>query len=71
MGLKYYSIYDGKTEYIIGKPLAQKAMGGHNGGYYVYASNEEAIFADVPFKEGSHYLAPRTVLKCICWGSFV
>ena len=68
---KFYSIYDGKTEYIIGKPMAQKAMSGHKGGYYCYGSAKEAIFADIQFKEGGLYIAPRTVLKCICWGDFV
>jgi hypothetical protein len=29
------------------------------------------VFADVPYKSGGHYLAPRTVLKCIAWGDFV
>ena len=51
--------------------MAQKAMPGHKGGYYVYATVKEAIFADVPFHHGGHWLAPRTVLKCICWGDFV
>ena len=68
---KYYSIYDGQTEYKIGSQMSQKAMSGHRGGYYVYATVKEAIFADVPFKEGGHYIAPRTVIKCICWGAFV
>ena len=68
---KFYSIYDGKTEYIIGKPMVQKAMSGYKGGYYCYGSAKEAIFADIPFKEGGLFIAPRTVLKCICWGDFV
>ena len=51
--------------------MAQKEMSNHRCGYYVYATVKEAIFADVPFKQGGHYIAPRTVLKCICWGSFV
>ena len=71
MGNKFYSIYDGNTEYEIGKKMTQKAMSGHRGGYYCYATVKEAIFADVPFKEGGHFIAPRTILKCICWGSFV
>ena len=32
---------------------------------------KEAIFADIPFKEGGLYIAPGTVIKCICWGDFV
>ena len=68
---RFYSIYDGKTQYEIGKPMVQKAMSGHRGGYYCYASVKEAVFADIPFKEGGLFIAPRTVLKCICWGDFV
>ena len=25
----------------------------------------------MPYKPGGHFIAPRTVIKCICWGSFV
>ena len=25
----------------------------------------------MPYKPGGHFIAPRTVLKCIFWGSFV
>ena len=32
---------------------------------------QEAIFADVPYKAGGNFIAPRTVIKCICWGDFV
>ena len=46
-------------------------MAGHKGGYYVYPSARDAVFADVPYKHGGNYLAPRTVIKCICWGDFV
>ena len=62
------SIYDGKTEYILGSTLHEKVQPNHKGGYYVYASLEEAIFADVPFKKGGLYIAPRTIIKCMCWG---
>ena len=68
---RYYSIYDGDTEYKMGEVLSQAARSGHKGGYYVYASTREAVFADVPYKRGGHYIAPRTVVKCICWGDFV
>ncbi len=67
---KYYSIFDGKTEYQIGKKLSQPVKSNHQGGFYVYPTLDEAVFADVPYKIGGHYLAPRTVLKCICWGPF-
>ena len=32
---------------------------------------QEAIFADVPYKPGGNFIAPRTVIKCICFGDFV
>jgi hypothetical protein len=71
VGGKYYSIYDGKTEYVIGSQMRQPVKSNHEGGFYVYPTLDEAIFADVPFNKGGHYLAPRTVLKCVCWGNFV
>ena len=37
----------------------------------MYASVQEAIFADVPYKAGGNFIAPRTVIKCICFGDFV
>ena len=51
--------------------MAQKALSGHRGGYYCYGSAREAIFADIPFREGGLFIAPRTIIKCICWGDFV
>jgi hypothetical protein len=54
----YFSIYDGKVEYVIGRTLSQKAMAAHRGGYYVYNTPQEAVFADVPFKTGGFYTAP-------------
>lgn len=41
----------------------------HNGGFYVYATLDEAVFADVPNNKDGLYLAPRTILKCMCWGN--
>ena len=46
-------------------------MANHGGGYYVYPSLKEAVFADIPYNRGGHYIAPRTVLKVIAWGDFV
>eukprot|EP01022_Parablepharisma_sp_SALTPOND_P019828 TRINITY_DN343_c0_g1_i1.p2 TRINITY_DN343_c0_g1~~TRINITY_DN343_c0_g1_i1.p2 ORF type:complete len:289 (-),score=37.57 TRINITY_DN343_c0_g1_i1:1956-2726(-) len=76
----YYSIYDGKTEYELGKIMHQKVRSGHKGGYYVYPTVQDAIFADMqlleriknrPLHKGGKFLAPRTILKVICWGEFV
>ena len=71
VGGRLYSIYDVNTEYKQGEVLSQPAVTGHRGGYYVYASVQEAIFADVPYKAGGNFIAPRTVIKCICFGDFV
>ena len=71
MDNRFFSIYDGDTEYKMGEVLTQAARAGHKGGYYVYGSTREAVFADVPYKRGGHFIAPRTVMKCICWGDFV
>jgi hypothetical protein len=65
---KYYSIYDGKTEYILGQTMHQEAQENHKGGFYVYQNVDEVIFADIPFKKGGMFIAPRTILKCLCWG---
>ena len=66
---KLLSIYDGKTEYLLGKTMHEEVIEGHKGGFYVYPNLEEAIFADVPNKKGGLYIAPRTILKCMCWGN--
>jgi len=46
---KYYSIFDGKTEYEIGKIMQQKVRPGHRGGYYVFPTIDDAIFQDMYF----------------------
>lgn len=37
---KYYSVYDEKTEYTIGKRLVKKAVSQHGGGYYSYPTQD-------------------------------
>jgi len=44
---RFFSIYDGKTEFRLGETLHQPAKSSHSGGYYVYRSSEEALFADM------------------------
>ncbi|CDW85565.1 UNKNOWN [Stylonychia lemnae] len=65
---KYFSIFDSNTEYVIGAHMEQQVKPDRGGGYYVYGSVQEAVFADVPFNKGGHYIAPRTILKVIAWG---
>lgn len=67
---RYYSIYDGKTEYVIGKAQIQKARPEHRGGYYVYATAEAATDADVPSGSELEH-APRVILEVEAAGTCV
>ena len=67
----FWSIYDANTEYKTGEVKHQQAKPNKKGGYYVYKDVKDALFADVVFHAGGHFTAPRTVLKCICWGSSI
>lgn len=35
-GHRLFSVYDGQTEYLLGKRLVEKAVSNHGGGYYSY-----------------------------------
>lgn len=66
---RYYSIFDGATEYQIGVRLTQSAMPNHKGGFYVYKTVEEA--GDVSVPRGSKLKdAPRAMLKLYCSGNY-
>tara|TARA_B110000285_G_C14794145_1_gene454405 strand:+ start:142 stop:558 length:417 start_codon:yes stop_codon:yes gene_type:complete len=65
---KFYSIYDANCEYQVGKIKYQMTKPDKKGGYFCYKDVQDAIFADVAFNHGGNFLAPRTILKCICWG---
>ena len=47
-GRRFFSIYDGETEYQLGQPVEQPARPGHHGGYYVYRTAEQALDATFP-----------------------
>lgn len=64
----FLSIFDGSTEYAIGKRLVQKAVAGHNGGYYVYATADAAMNADVP-RSSVLDTFPRAILELRCEGA--
>ena len=66
---KFFSIYDANIEYKVGSINHEKVMSGKKGGYYVYKDIQDAIFADVQFHPGGNFSAPRTIIKCICWGT--
>lgn len=51
---RYYSVFDGKTEYIMGRRLAERAVSEHGGGYYSYPTVDGV---EARFNEGS--LFPR------------
>eukprot|EP00742_Colponemidia_sp_Colp-10_P009571 GILJ01010448.1.p1 GENE.GILJ01010448.1~~GILJ01010448.1.p1 ORF type:complete len:243 (+),score=24.36 GILJ01010448.1:71-730(+) len=71
VGGRFFSIYDGVTEFVLGETLHQPAQPGHKGGYYVYASPQEALYADIPYRRGGLFVAPRVVLRVLAWGPFV
>eukprot|EP00435_Cladocopium_sp_Y103_P013446 s1112_g3.t1 len=58
------SIYDGVTEYAVGRLLRDRALPKHRGGLYVARSPQEALRATFTLPQGSKLpWAPR-VLRC-------
>jgi hypothetical protein len=47
-GRRYFSIYDGTTEYVPGVTIRQEVQPRHGGGFYVFRTMEEAVCVDVP-----------------------
>jgi len=71
VGPKLISIWDGKTEYQVGvtmrhPPVLMNPKVSAPPGYYLYASAEEALHADIP-KTAALFVAPRIILKCLAW----
>lgn len=66
---RYVSVYDGETEYRIGTAMTQAVRKGHNGGYYVYATEADARRASVPTDSVAADL-PRVVLQVEARGQF-
>ena len=59
---RFMSIFDGETEYRVGETVSDQARQDHNGGIYVYRTEQEARQAHVP--QSSKLLeAPRAVLR--------
>lgn len=67
---KYLSIYDGKTEYIIGKEMTQAARANHCGGFYTYPTIEDAKNCNVP-NNSALLNEKRVVLKLSATGQSV
>jgi hypothetical protein len=67
---RYVSIYDGVTEYVLGKTLTQRAVRDHRGGYYAHATVEGARATAFP---PSSTLSPEdemlAILRVRCEGS--
>jgi len=70
VGGRLLSVYDGETEYRLGETLTQRARQGHGGGYYVYATREEALRAVFP-RDAALRGAEKVLLRCRCAGSHV
>lgn len=51
--------------------LHQPVKPSKKGGYFVYKDVKDAIFADIVFHNGGNFSAPRTVIKCVCWGDSI
>lgn len=65
---KYYSVFDGKTQYAMGKRLAEKAVSEHGGGYYSYPTAEgvEAAFQAGTLFPSHCYDNPMTLALIEC-----
>ena len=66
---KYVSIFDGETQYQIGKTVAERPARNHGGGIYVYKSQQEAEEVEVPADSKAKDL-PRIILKVRAEGSY-
>lgn len=66
---KMVSIYDGETEYVLGKEMRQRALQDHKGGFYVYKTVDEAMFAGFPVKSKADML-PRGCIRVRAEGSY-
>lgn len=70
---QFFSIYDGKTEYILGSTMYQPIKSddiNDGNGFFVYSTPEEATNASLP-DNSALFIAPRVLLKCMCWGDYI
>lgn len=59
------SIYDGATEYAVGRLLRERALPKHRGGLYVARSPQEALRATFTLPQSCKLpWAPRVLLRC-------
>merc|ERR1712238_349791 len=67
---RYLSIFDGVTEYMVGRRMYQQALPDHAGGYFVARTAREALRAVFNLPTRSKLLlAPRVLLRCRAYGA--
>mmetsp|Transcript_16153 Transcript_16153/g.38053 ORF Transcript_16153/g.38053 Transcript_16153/m.38053 type:complete len:239 (+) Transcript_16153:71-787(+) len=67
---RYYSIYDGVTEYYVGKTLSQPVRPGHRGGYYVCETLYDLLKLNIP-TNSELKRAEWAVARVEGWGSTI
>eukprot|EP00735_Rhodelphis_limneticus_P005686 TRINITY_DN17644_c0_g1::TRINITY_DN17644_c0_g1_i1::g.11409::m.11409 TRINITY_DN17644_c0_g1::TRINITY_DN17644_c0_g1_i1::g.11409 ORF type:complete len:150 (-),score=-4.41,Microtub_assoc/PF07989.6/0.13 TRINITY_DN17644_c0_g1_i1:35-484(-) len=64
---RFFSIFDGETEYRLFEPRREHVQPFHRGGYYVFERYEDILNISVP-RMSELANAPWVILKCECWG---
>lgn len=67
---RMYSLFDGRTEYVIGQEMREATRQNHGGGYYVYRSAQEARDASIPRDSELRDCLTRAIIRCQCSGSY-
>ncbi len=68
VGLRYYSIFDGLTEYRCGEPLCQSFVShSKSGGFYAFPTAEQCFSAAIP-NNSALFAAPRVLAQLECSG---
>lgn len=66
---KYFSIFDGKTEYNIGDPIKQEVRPGHKGGLYVCESLLELLKLGPMPSQSAMIHSSWAVVRVLGWGT--
>jgi len=66
---RYFSIFDGTTEYRLGETTTDRARQGHMGGIYCYDNEADARRAAVPSSSALLH-APRAILRVRAEGAY-
>jgi hypothetical protein len=62
VGSRYYSVYDGLTEYILHKSMARTLLAGRRSGFFVFTKPEAALNTHFPSSSALLY-SPRCLLR--------